>query len=591
MEDHPHSPHLLIFPLPIQGHLNSMLKLAELLSLQGLSITFLNSHHSHKRLLRYTDIHARFAQYPGFRFKTFSDGLPDDHPRTSHQITEMFDALYLSARPFLKKMLIDTLPPVSCIIGDGILGFVPDVAKELKIPLIHFRTVSACSIWAYFCIPLLIQAGNIPLRGRHQDMDRLITTVPGMEAFLRGRDLPGICKDNDINDRIFQFVLDATLKSSEVDVLLLNTFEDLEGPMLSHIRTKKALEELLIDLRPPVSCIIGDPILGFVSDVAKELKIPLIHFYIASACSFWTSLCTPDVIEAGELPLKGYEDLDSLITTVPGMETFLRGRDLPSFCRPNDINDPIFQQFMDWILKSSETNALILNTFEDLEAPILSHIRTKRFSFDRNYQGFTFSPYITKLCSLKEKKIGHLNPMLKLVEFLSLASLNITFLKHNHKCLLRYSGIQARFAQYPGFRFKTFCDGLAAHHPRTADRPIEIFDGMNLSARHFRAASFWATLCIPDVIQAGELPLKGNEDMDRLITAVPGMETFLCGRDLPGFFRANDIDDPIFQLGMNRTLKPSSEADGLLLNTSHNADHISHAILYEDVYLIIRMFS
>ncbi|XP_031273306.1 7-deoxyloganetic acid glucosyltransferase-like [Pistacia vera] len=238
MEENPHSPHLLIFPLPFQGHLNSMLKLAELLSLQGLSITFLNSHHSHKRLLRYTDIHARFAQYPGFRFKTFSDGLPDDHPRTIHQITEMFDALYLSARPFLKKMLIDTLPPVSCIIGDGILGFVPDVAKELKIPLIHFRTVSACSIWAYFCIPLLIQAGNIPLRGRHEDMDRLITTVPGMEAFLRGRDLPGICKDNDINDRIFQFVLDATLKSSEVDVLLLNTFEDLEGPMLSHIRTK-----------------------------------------------------------------------------------------------------------------------------------------------------------------------------------------------------------------------------------------------------------------------------------------------------------------------------------------------------------------
>ncbi|KAJ0101016.1 hypothetical protein Patl1_06505 [Pistacia atlantica] len=155
-----------------------------------------------------------------------------------HQITEMFDALYLSALPFLKKMLIDTLPPVSCIIGDGILGFVPDVAKELKIPLIHFRTVSACSIWAYFCIPLLIQAGNIPLRGRHEDMDRLITTVPGMEAFLRGRDLPGICKDNDINDRIFQFILDATLKSSEVDVLLLNTFEDLEGPILSHIRTK-----------------------------------------------------------------------------------------------------------------------------------------------------------------------------------------------------------------------------------------------------------------------------------------------------------------------------------------------------------------
>ncbi|XP_031263646.1 7-deoxyloganetic acid glucosyltransferase-like [Pistacia vera] len=237
MEEKPHSPHVLIFPFPVQGHINPMLQLAQHLSLAGLYITFLNSGHNHKRLLRYTDIQARFAQYPGFHFKTVSDGLPDAHPRTIDRGTEIFDSLNSSSR--------------------------------------------------------------------------------------------------------------------------------------------KALEEMLIDLRPPVSCIIGDPILGFVSDVAKELKIPLIHFYIASACSFWTSLCTPDVIEAGELPLKGYEDLDSLITTVPGMETFLRGRDLPSFCRPNDINDPIFQHFMDWILKSSETNALILNTFEDLEAPILSHIRTK----------------------------------------------------------------------------------------------------------------------------------------------------------------------------------------------------------------------
>ncbi|KAJ0101017.1 hypothetical protein Patl1_06504 [Pistacia atlantica] len=210
MEEKPNSPHVLIFPFPVQGHINPMLQLAHHLSLAGLYITFLNSGHNHKRLLRYTDIQARFAQYPGFHFKTISDGLPDDHPRTIDRGTEIFDSLNSSSR--------------------------------------------------------------------------------------------------------------------------------------------KALEEMLIDLRPPVSCIIGDPILG---------------------------LCTPDVIEAGELPLKGYEDLDSLITTVPGMETFLRGRDLPSFCRPNDINDPIFQQFMDWILKSSETNALILNTFEDLEAPILSHIRTK----------------------------------------------------------------------------------------------------------------------------------------------------------------------------------------------------------------------
>ncbi|RVW60759.1 hypothetical protein CK203_033589 [Vitis vinifera] len=47
MEHRSVSPHVLVFPFPIQGHVNSMLKLAELLSLAGLRITFLNSYYTH----------------------------------------------------------------------------------------------------------------------------------------------------------------------------------------------------------------------------------------------------------------------------------------------------------------------------------------------------------------------------------------------------------------------------------------------------------------------------------------------------------------------------------------------------------------
>ncbi|XP_031263656.1 7-deoxyloganetic acid glucosyltransferase-like [Pistacia vera] len=237
MEEKPLSPHVIIFPLPVQGHINSMLKLAELLSLAGLNITFLNSDNNQKRLLRYTDIHARFANYSGFQFRTYSDGLPEDHPRSVDRAWEIIEATNLSGGPFLKELLTDIRPTVSCIIGDGILGFLSDVAKKHKIPLIHFRTASACSFWTYFCIPQLIQAGELPLNGK-EGMDRLLTTVPGMEEFLRGRDLPSFCRANDINDGFLQLVMNETVKSSEVDGLLLNTFEDLEGPVLSHIRTK-----------------------------------------------------------------------------------------------------------------------------------------------------------------------------------------------------------------------------------------------------------------------------------------------------------------------------------------------------------------
>lgn len=172
MEQQQSLPRVLIFPLPAQGHVNSMLKLAELLGLAGLHVTFLNTHFIHNRLLLHADIQARFSNYPGFLFRTISDGLPDDHPRSSDSIMEMAHSINMKSKSLFKQMVAsnelgsDSSPSVTCIIVDGIFGgFTTDVANELHIPIIHFRTVSACCVWAYFSIPNLIQAGELPIRG------------------------------------------------------------------------------------------------------------------------------------------------------------------------------------------------------------------------------------------------------------------------------------------------------------------------------------------------------------------------------------------------------------------------------------------
>ncbi|KAK4835356.1 hypothetical protein QYF36_008779 [Acer negundo] len=239
MEKTPNSPHVLIFPAPFQGHVNSMLNLAELLSLSGLAVTFVNSEHNHRLLLQHTgDVQARFAKYPGFQFQTISDGLAPDHPRNT--VMELFEAMSSTSRPLLKQFLVDQTcnrTPVNCIIGDGILGWIIDVADEVKIPVIHFRTISACCFWVYFCIPEIIQAQELPIR-ENEDMDRLITKVPGMETFLRIRDLPSFCQVRDTTDRGCQWLVTETRKTLRANSLIFNTFEDLEGPILSHIRTK-----------------------------------------------------------------------------------------------------------------------------------------------------------------------------------------------------------------------------------------------------------------------------------------------------------------------------------------------------------------
>ncbi|KAJ9701558.1 hypothetical protein PVL29_006781 [Vitis rotundifolia] len=237
MEHRSVSPHVLIFPLPIQGHVNPILKLAELLSLAGLRITFLNTDYTHHRLLRYTNILDRFRRYPGFCFQTISDGLPLDHPRTGAGLRDMMDGIKATTKPLFREMVISwcrSSDPMTCIIADGLMSFAIDVANEVGVPIISCRTLSPCCFLAYFSFAELIEAGEVPFKD--DDMDRLVTRVPGMEGFLRRRDLPSFCRTRDANDRRIQFIITETQQTPRAHALILNTFEDLDGPILSQIR-------------------------------------------------------------------------------------------------------------------------------------------------------------------------------------------------------------------------------------------------------------------------------------------------------------------------------------------------------------------
>lgn len=70
------------------------------------------------------------------------------------------------------------------------------------------------------------------------------------------------------------------------------------------------------------------------------------------------------------------DDLDVPIKSVPGTESFLRRRDLPSFCRGGDVDGETIQLYKTEGQVNSSAHGLILNTFEDLDEVVLSQIRT-----------------------------------------------------------------------------------------------------------------------------------------------------------------------------------------------------------------------
>ncbi|KAK1377973.1 7-deoxyloganetic acid glucosyltransferase [Heracleum sosnowskyi] len=233
--------HVLIFPLPLQGAVNSMLKLAQLLSFSDINITFLVTDHIYSRLLRHSNVVSRFKNYSGFVLHSISDGLPEEHPRSGARYMEMFDSMKFNSKSLLKELLTSGQlehggrGPVTCIIADGVMSFVCDVANEIGISIFYTRTLSPCSLSIFFSLPKLIQAGELPFTGG--DLDNPIKSVPGMENFLRGRDLPSFCRSDTLSNPSIQLFKNENQENARAQGLILNSFDDLEeGPVLDNIR-------------------------------------------------------------------------------------------------------------------------------------------------------------------------------------------------------------------------------------------------------------------------------------------------------------------------------------------------------------------
>ncbi|XP_074321005.1 7-deoxyloganetic acid glucosyltransferase-like isoform X1 [Silene latifolia] len=234
------SPHVIIFPLPAQGHITPMLNLAQLFCHANFQVTLFITTQYLERLTLYTDTKTRFAGYPGFRFQPIPNE-PPSRQLTCHEdlmgwIAELVQGLAVDATPILQKMINGG--DVSCMVVDGWLSFAYQVGNECGIPVISFRCPSACCVWAYFSTPNLIQLGQVPFQ--EEDMDKLVENVPGLDTFLRNRDLPSFCRTKDRATclGLQQAFADEVQRTSEAYGLILNTFEDLEGPLLSLLRSK-----------------------------------------------------------------------------------------------------------------------------------------------------------------------------------------------------------------------------------------------------------------------------------------------------------------------------------------------------------------
>lgn len=64
--------------------------------------------------------------------------------------------------------------------------------------------------------------------------------------------------------------------------------------------------------------------------------------------------------------------MDELVRVIPGMETSLRRRDLPSFFQIQDASNYCFKNIINVTHQTRRATSLTLNSFEELEGPFIS---------------------------------------------------------------------------------------------------------------------------------------------------------------------------------------------------------------------------
>ncbi|TVU13657.1 hypothetical protein EJB05_37077, partial [Eragrostis curvula] len=133
---------------------------------------------------------------------------------------------------------------------------------------------------------------------------------------------------------------------------------------------------------PPVTCLVVDAVMSFAYDAAKAVGVPCAALWTASACGYLGHHHYTNLIDWGFVPFKDEAQvtdgahLDTVITGAAGMCDGVRLRDFPSFVRTTDRGDVMLNWFIHETQRMAKLpDAVLINTFDDLEAPALDAMR------------------------------------------------------------------------------------------------------------------------------------------------------------------------------------------------------------------------
>ncbi|CAM6099583.1 unnamed protein product [Calypogeia fissa] len=221
------SKHVLVFPLPAQGHMSGMFRLSIALAKRGVTVSVV-AVERHIVLLRTFD---EVQALDNFNL------IPYENPEEEVDVLKFLDISRNLSRPVFDKLVENRkagLPGPTCIIGDSVLTWLPDTAKELNVHYYQFSSFGAVYIRALQAYSQLLADGVLIVKEVGPNGIRMpaefdgLLKIPGLPALKHGE-----MANSSIQIEISKAISDTVAKA---DAVVVNTFYELESSVIDSIR-------------------------------------------------------------------------------------------------------------------------------------------------------------------------------------------------------------------------------------------------------------------------------------------------------------------------------------------------------------------
>ncbi|CAN1312330.1 UDP-glycosyltransferase 83A1 [Linum perenne] len=221
-------PHVIVVPLPAQGHLSPLMKLAHNLTNFGINVTIINIETIHEKIIRAMPKEAEQSQMLGrVRLVGVPDGLLSELDRNDpvKQIDRQARVMPAKLRSLVDGINVDEM--VVCMVADTSLAWAFSEARAIGIKTAAFSPVSAANLALVLHMPTLIDAGIIDENGFLINKESPILISEDIPAW-KANELPWSCQPDELQSFFFQHYYTKLSLYSPLFGVIVNSFHELE---------------------------------------------------------------------------------------------------------------------------------------------------------------------------------------------------------------------------------------------------------------------------------------------------------------------------------------------------------------------------